>query len=732
MASNVVESIMQPEEGAIKEHLETLFAPLREEYPSGLIELRHGSPAPNRSSYFNIHPDGIADAVAFAAARSRAGDNVYVGVNPRKATAWGSGSANDTDVEIAAWQFADIDKAEALEGLGRKLRALPPTFTVNTGNTPNRRPHLYWQLEEPVRNMAEWTQRQRGIAATLEGDAVINPSRIMRLAGTVNFPPPHKFERGYRVEVVGLRTQFDDEREPVTPDEVVMAFPVPAGGHDFDFNTAKPLVEGQNTLQAMARTKIEHLLDACRTGDNWHNNMVILTGHLAGIGRGTTEILALADHITLPGYTVEQTRRDMLVAVKGARQKYGLPEPEEVTVEQAQEALGDTEFVPTAWVPMDPASIPPREWLFGDILARRFVSVLVAPPGVGKSILTIEVAICAALKMSLGPFKAHEQTKVWLFNNEDPRDELNRRISAFLIATGADSQALAGNLFVDTGEERHLMVAKYDQHGNVMRMPVVDRMIEHIERLGIGLLIVDPFIETHGVNENSNNDINVVARLYREIAQKTGCAVWLVHHTRKTPAGAVQSAPGDSDVGRGASALGGVARFTATLFNMSQQDAKALGIAEEDRHLYVRFDDGKANLKLKTGDGIWWRKASVSLDNARGFRPADSMGVLEWADMAPVMAASSEKQREQWAIVGHALCVQMDGQEDITLHAASKLVEKAGEQAGLTSLRSVERLLIEALAAPKIVGAWKLSYINEKRGNGSHWVRKEEAATWGQ
>src|SRR3954454_12729658 len=43
----------------------------------------------------------------------------------------------------------------------------------------------------------------------------------------------------------------------------------------------------------------------------------------------------------------------------------------------------------TAWPWIDPAKIPPREWLYGTHVIRRFVSVLIAPGGSGKSSLTI-------------------------------------------------------------------------------------------------------------------------------------------------------------------------------------------------------------------------------------------------------------------------------------------------------------------------------------------------------
>lgn len=402
-----------------------------------------------------------------------------------------------------------------------------------------------------------------------------------------------------------------------------------------------------------------------------------------------------------------------------------------VTPEGAEQQPEDpNDFKPTPWVAIDPSSIPPREWLFGDILARSFVSVLVAPPGVGKSILTIEAAISIVLKRDLGPFKAHEKSKVWIFNNEDPRQELNRRISAFILANDLDAAKVAEGLFVDSGEERHLLIAKYDEDRNVMRMPVVDRLIEHIERNQIGLLIVDPFIETHGVNENDNGAISAVARMYREVAQKTNCAVWLVHHTRKTPAGASASAPGDSDAGRGASALGGVARFTATLFNMSKEDAKALAIEEEDRHRYVRFDDGKANLKMRTDQCIWWRKRSVSLGNERGFRPADSMGVLEWADMTDATTAAQEQRREQWQAIAYVLQGLVEEGEEITLNSAVAKLDGVARDQGFSSGRTLDRFLKDSLTKPYRQGAWMLTLTEKTQGNGRFWIGKRRAKAW--
>ena len=351
-----VAPLLEPSLDTIAAHLDVLFATAREEYPSGLIELRYGHDRKlDHSAYFNTRADGLKEAASFAANRNREGNNVYVGVNPRKGSTDTKRAASERDVEIAFWHFADLDDAGAVNAASARLNKLLPTFSVTTGTVPHRRPHLYWRLAEPVGNLAEWSKRQRGIAQSLQGDSVIDPPRIMRLAGTVNYPPQHKVARGYRMEVSTLRLDFADEREAVTPEQIEGAYP-------FDVAKARASVPGH--VEGERRiTQTGALLDACRNGDQWHNNMVRLTAHLASKGRTTPEILALAEHITLPGYTVDDTRAEMLAALNGARTKWDIAEPEDPLVEHIDPETGEVLEVGLPdpvdlWARYEPAKLP--------------------------------------------------------------------------------------------------------------------------------------------------------------------------------------------------------------------------------------------------------------------------------------------------------------------------------------------------------------------------------------
>jgi hypothetical protein len=66
-------------------------------------------------------------------------------------------------------------------------------------------------MSEPVTDMAAWRAGQVGLAQHLGTDeAVQNPSRCVRLAGTVSYPFPHKQKRGYVTEVTSLQRTEND------------------------------------------------------------------------------------------------------------------------------------------------------------------------------------------------------------------------------------------------------------------------------------------------------------------------------------------------------------------------------------------------------------------------------------------------------------------------------------------------------------------------------------------
>ena len=61
-----------------------------------------------------------------------------------------------------------------------------------------------------MENMSDWRQIQKNLIGWLGTDKGIhNPSRIMRIAGTVSYPDRAKQLRGYQVELTRLKIGDD-------------------------------------------------------------------------------------------------------------------------------------------------------------------------------------------------------------------------------------------------------------------------------------------------------------------------------------------------------------------------------------------------------------------------------------------------------------------------------------------------------------------------------------------
>jgi hypothetical protein len=138
------------------------------------------------------------------------------------------------------------------------------------------------------------------------------------------------------------------------------------------------------------------------------------------------------------------------------------------------------------------------------------------------------------------------------------------------------------------------------------------------QRRRIDVLILDPFVKTHGVSENDNAAIDRVARKLGNIAEEANCSIELAHHVRK--ASNFGRAEVTADDGRGAGSLKDAARCVRVCNRMTTAEAPAAQVKEKDRKRYFRVDDdGKANMTAPAEAATWFRLISVPLYN----NPAD-------------------------------------------------------------------------------------------------------------
>jgi hypothetical protein len=291
---------------------------------------------------------------------------------------------------------------------------------------------------------------------------------------------------------------------------------------------------------------------------------------------------------------------------------------------------------PFEWV--DPKTISPREWLYARHLVRKYLSTTIAQGGGGKTSLIYAEALAMVtgrdlLKMG----KTIEQgLRAWIWNGEDPYDEIQRRIMAICKHYGITAEDIDGKLFADSGRDTELKIAVQEKNGTRIIRPVVDEVIEQMLEREIDLLVIDPAVSFHSVPENDNTAMDMFAKEWGRIADKTNAAIELAQHVRKGHGGQEQTV----EDGRGATAINNAARNARVLNFMSFEEAARYGIDDRDRLDYFKVESGKPNMaKRSTGWARWYKMESVSLGNATAKYDSDDVGVV--TSFTPTAAADT-------------------------------------------------------------------------------------------
>ena len=185
-----------PDRAAMIAHLEHLFGGFIED-ADGLIEIAWTAdkPHPVNGKYALQHTrlfgtDQIEEAADFAVEiNSQPMRNVYVGGALRKPETPHHGRTSDDDVLATTAVWADLDSEDSARSAKVNYSDLKPTFIVMTGTHPHNRVQCWWKLSENITDPARLRNLLSGIAHRMGGDtSVVNPSRVMRLAGTIAWP----------------------------------------------------------------------------------------------------------------------------------------------------------------------------------------------------------------------------------------------------------------------------------------------------------------------------------------------------------------------------------------------------------------------------------------------------------------------------------------------------------------------------------------------------------------
>jgi hypothetical protein len=294
------------------------------------------------------------------------------------------------------------------------------------------------------------------------------------------------------------------------------------------------------------------------------------------------------------------------------------------------------------------ASMPCRKWQIPRLLLVGYLSLIVGPGGVAKSMLQLIAAVSVATGRDLLGLGPVHKCNALVINNEDDKDELQRRIAAVLVQFEIDPVELEGTLFTISGYMQPLRFA-FHLENTVTRGPALDHIESLIQEREIGALFVDPFISMHTAPENDNNAMDQVVSICKILAGKLGIAINIAHHTRKI-GGDSEAHAGDAESGRGASAIKDAARAAVTIARMGCSTAQKLGFSDEERGNYIRMDVGKMNFAAHDSKANWYKIEAVSISNG------DTVGVPKPINLDHLFLQAQDS-RKKWTAESMAAAI---------------------------------------------------------------------------
>jgi len=162
-----------------------------------------------------------------------------------------------------------------------------------------------------------------------------------------------------------------------------------------------------------------------------------------------------------------------------------------------------------------------QRWLVTSLWSEQAVGIIGGEPKCCKSFLALDLAVAvAAGTPCLRRFAVPRAGRVLLYAAEDALHTVRRRLDGICAAAG---------------------LALCDLDVQVITAPIVrldletDRrsLDETVAKMQPRLLVLDPFVRLHRVDENASGEVAPLLAYLRELQRRYGVAVVVVHHAKK-------------------------------------------------------------------------------------------------------------------------------------------------------------------------------------------------------
>lgn len=180
-----------------------------------------------------------------------------------------------------------------------------------------------------------------------------------------------------------------------------------------------------------------------------------------------------------------------------------------------------------------------QRWLVDELWGDSSVGVIGGAPKCSKTWLGLDMALSVATGTAcLGKYTVPQPGPVLVYLAEDALPVVRQRVAGMARHRGLDVARV----------EIHVITAPTLQ---LDREPHRSRLFETARRLRPRLLLLDPLVRLHGIDENHATEVAGLLAYFRSLQRQLDLSVVLVHHTRKNAAGGVaagQGLRGSSDI----------------------------------------------------------------------------------------------------------------------------------------------------------------------------------------
>ena len=190
------------------------------------------------------------------------------------------------------------------------------------------------------------------------------------------------------------------------------------------------------------------------------------------------------------------------------------------------------EVLPVVRVGAIPSEESAQRWLVEELWGAHSVGVIGGAPKCAKTWLGLDLALSVATGTAcLGKYAVPEPGPVLVYLAEDALPVVRERVAGMARHRGLDLGPVeihvitAPTLRLDRDRDR-------------------TRLLETTKRLRPRLLLLDPLVRLHGIDENNAGEVAELLAYFRSLQRQFDLSVLLVHHTRKDAAGGVAAGQG--------------------------------------------------------------------------------------------------------------------------------------------------------------------------------------------